>query len=222
MNGPDIAEPALDSTMNTKARYFLVVLAVVVSILPKIAQIVLMQLQLTIHFILSFVHEPYIDSVSQLSSHIPGIKKRPPKVVYDETYDPFSSPEHKANATFVVLARNNDLAALVGSVRDMEERFNRKYRYPYVFLNEEPFTWEFIKCVNNVSVLSPAHSPDRRISALSDAKMEFGIIPKQHWVQPAWVDEDKAKKSRDKLSSEGVMYGGSLSYVSIFLLLAYG
>jgi alpha 1,2-mannosyltransferase len=31
------------------------------------------------------------------------------------------------------------------SIRDIEDRFNRKYGYPYVLLNEEPFTDDFKK-----------------------------------------------------------------------------
>jgi alpha 1,2-mannosyltransferase len=32
-------------------------------------------------------------------------------------------------------------------MKQMEDRFNKKYNYPYVFLNEEPFTDEFKTCV---------------------------------------------------------------------------
>ena len=53
----------------------------------------------------------------------------------------------RANATFVMLARNNDMDSAVKSVREVEDRFNRKYHYPWVFLNEEPFTEEFKKHV---------------------------------------------------------------------------
>jgi hypothetical protein len=44
------------------------------------------------------------------------------------------------NATFVILARNSDVDGIAKSVRELEDRFNRRYAYPYVFLNEEPFT----------------------------------------------------------------------------------
>ena len=55
-----------------------------------------------------------------------------------------STPTHtRANATFVILARNSDLAGTVRSIREIEDRFNRRYRYPYVFLNDEPFDDKF-------------------------------------------------------------------------------
>lgn len=63
----------------------------------------------------------------------------------------------RANATFVILARNSDLEGTVRSVREIEDRFNRRFRYPYVFLNEEEFSDEFIKCVSACSnfLISP-------------------------------------------------------------------
>jgi hypothetical protein len=53
---------------------------------------------------------------------------------------------HRANATFVMLARNSDIDSAVDSVREMEDRFNRNYNYPWVFLNEKPFSTEFKRC----------------------------------------------------------------------------
>lgn len=49
----------------------------------------------------------------------------------------------RANATFVILCRNSDLQNTVKSIREIEDRFNRNYHYPYVLLNEVPFTEEF-------------------------------------------------------------------------------
>ena len=53
----------------------------------------------------------------------------------------------RANATFVILARNSDLEGTIRAVRSIEDRFNRGYQYPYVFLNDEPFTNEFTRFV---------------------------------------------------------------------------
>jgi alpha 1,2-mannosyltransferase len=55
--------------------------------------------------------------------------------------------ERRANAAFVLLARNGDLNGVVQSMKQMEDRFNKRYNYPYVFLNEEPFDDAFKKCV---------------------------------------------------------------------------
>ena len=56
-------------------------------------------------------------------------------------------PPKRANATFVFLCRNSDLAGVVSSIRQTEDRFNRHHQYPWVLLNEEPFTDEFKESV---------------------------------------------------------------------------
>lgn len=53
--------------------------------------------------------------------------------------------DRRANATFVILARNTDVDGTIRSIRDIEDRFNRARGYPYVILNEVPFTEEFKK-----------------------------------------------------------------------------
>jgi len=41
------------------------------------------------------------------------------------------------------------------------------------------------------------------------SKVEFGVIPQDHWFQPDWVDEDKASKARKQMEENGVIYGGA-------------
>jgi len=48
-----------------------------------------------------------------------------------------------ANATLFMLARNSDVDSAVRTVKELEDRFNRKYHYPWVFLNEQPFSDDF-------------------------------------------------------------------------------
>jgi alpha 1,2-mannosyltransferase len=42
--------------------------------------------------------------------------------------------------------------------------------------------------------------------------MEFGLIPRDHWFQPGWIDEEKAKAGREQMVKENIIYGGSVSY----------
>jgi hypothetical protein len=51
--------------------------------------------------------------------------------------------DKRASAAIVMLARNGDMDAAARSIRELEDRFNRKYQYPYVFLSEEEFSDEF-------------------------------------------------------------------------------
>ncbi|THH15416.1 hypothetical protein EW146_g5055 [Bondarzewia mesenterica] len=105
---------------------------------------------------------------------------------------------HRANATLVMLARNSDIDGAVKSVREVEDKFNKKFGYPWVFLNEEPFSNEFQRRVGNL-VNSPTH---------------FAQIPKEHWFQPDWIDEKKASESREKMVQNNIIYGGSVPFSS--------
>lgn len=49
----------------------------------------------------------------------------------------------------------------------------------------------------------------RHISALTEAEVEFGLIPKEHWIQPPWIDEEKASAAREDMVKQNVIYGGT-------------
>lgn len=108
--------------------------------------------QISLHYILSFSHEGYgqATSISTIAEQLRINEKKPvppyKKPLSDEYYHqpaPVDSSARKANATFVVLARNNDLAGVISSMKQMEDRFNKEFMYPWVFLNEEPFSDDF-------------------------------------------------------------------------------
>ncbi|KZS90708.1 glycosyl transferase [Sistotremastrum niveocremeum HHB9708] len=120
-----------------------------------------------------------------------------------QTEDPkFSSPQspppRKANATLIMLARNKEIYQAISSVKHMEDRFNRALPspYPWIFLNEEPFTEEF----------------KERIRDVVSGEVEFGLIPKEHWFQPEDIDEKRAYRGRWELIMKGIIYADSVSY----------
>jgi hypothetical protein len=47
-----------------------------------------------------------------------------------------------------------------------------------------------------------------RVTELTDAAVQFGLIPNDHWVQPPHIDEAKATESREKMVKDNVIYGG--------------
>lgn len=108
----------------------------------------------------------------------------------------FEEKYKRANATFVSLARNEDLWELVGSIRQVEDRFNRKFHYDWVFLNDKPFDDNF-KSVT---------------TSLVSGQTRYGLIPKDHWSYPSWIDQDKARESRKNMQEKKIIYGGSESY----------
>ena len=41
--------------------------------------------------------------------------------------------------------------------------------------------------------------------------VSFGLIPRDHWFQPDWIDEEKAAAGRAQMAADGVVYGGEYS-----------
>ncbi|KAJ7109390.1 glycosyltransferase family 15 protein [Mycena epipterygia] len=184
---------AIFNPILTPRRYILVVLVTVISL----------------HYIISASNTDYgrLSSLSTLKEqfHLPSLAKNTststaaaavvpsnrPTTLQSFRNNTYHPQEGRANATFVFLARNSDINGVVASVQSMEDRFNRNYHYPWVFLNDEPFTDEFKEY---------------------DAPVLFGLIPTEHWVQPDWIDENRARQGRLKLMNQRVIYGGSIPY----------
>ncbi|KAJ6489882.1 glycosyltransferase family 15 protein [Mycena sanguinolenta] len=102
----------------------------------------------------------------------------------------------KANGVIVILARNSDLSGISRSISEFEDKFNRKFGYPYVFLNEQPFSKGF----------------KQSVAALTGNKIDFGLVPPEYWYQPEWIDEDRATWARNQMVENNVIYGGSVPY----------
>lgn len=61
----------------------------------------------------------------------------------DPTLDYRNNNNSRVNGVIVVLVRNKELHDLRETMAHFEDRWNKKYHYPYVFLNDEEFTAEF-------------------------------------------------------------------------------
>ncbi|EPE07004.1 alpha- mannosyltransferase ktr1 [Ophiostoma piceae UAMH 11346] len=107
-----------------------------------------------------------------------------------------TAPGPRMNATFVTLARNSDVWEVARSIRQVEDRFNKRYHYDWVFLNDKPFDDEFKKVT----------------SSLISGKTHYGIIPEEHWSFPDHIDLDKAKAVREDMAKKKIIYGDSISY----------
>ncbi|KAL1728728.1 glycosyltransferase family 15 protein [Schizophyllum commune] len=177
--------------------------ALVPAMTPRRYIVLVVALVISLHYVLSFAFKGY-GSATSLS----GLSFSADAVNTDSTLDiDVISTNHspdalysgappqptRANATFVFLCRNKDLPGVVSSMQAMEDRFNRKYNYPWVLLNEEPFTEEF----------------KQRVSVLTRAPISFGLIPREHWVQPDWIDESLARKGRLSMMAQRIIYGGA-------------
>lgn len=105
-------------------------------------------------------------------------------------------PGPRMNATFVTLARNSDVWEIARSIRQVEDRFNRRFNYDWVFLNDKPFDEAFKKVT----------------SSLVSGKTFYGEIPHEHWSFPEWIDQEKAKRVREEMKEKKIIYGDSVSY----------
>lgn len=157
----------------------------------------------TLETLAAFKSSPSSPSASPSPS--PSLSDFTPHTTLDAT--------ERANATFVILCRNSDLDGVIQSVRSVEDRFNRKYGYSYVFLNEEPFDDQFKRYapLTRLKCMVLSYRQMRRVSVLSSAQMEFGTIPHDHWYAPPWIDEQKAADAMKKMAEDNVIYGG-MSY----------
>ncbi|KAF8636698.1 hypothetical protein AX17_003503 [Amanita inopinata Kibby_2008] len=169
---------------------------------------------IAVHYILSIFYDDYnrLSSLSNLKEQLELYQKMAgpqpspsPSDLASSVISSYASSQNtsghfsykrRANATFVFLCRNSDINDVVSSVQQMEDRFNRRYNYPWVFLNEEPFSSEF----------------KQRVSLLTDAPVSFGQIPREHWFQPAWIDEERARAGRLKLMAQRIIYAESIPY----------
>ncbi|KAK6359309.1 hypothetical protein TWF696_000472 [Orbilia brochopaga] len=132
-------------------------------------------------------------------------KKAPAVVDTPHTHTPISISSDirpdgvqigKEKASFVMLIRNQELEDALKSMKQIEDRFNHRYHYPWTFLNDVPFSDEFI----------------RETTKRASGKTEYGLIPKEHWSVPDAIDQEKMNAAMKKMEEDKVIYGGSLSY----------
>jgi alpha 1,2-mannosyltransferase len=119
----------------------------------------------------------------------------------------------RPRAALISLVRNSELDGIVSSMTQLEYRWNRKYQYPWIFFNEEPFSQEFI--VRNAFLLINSKANANLQSAtqnLTKADCYYEVIPKEHWSMPDWVDEGRFMNSLEYLGAIGVGKGWMISY----------
>ncbi|KAI9499717.1 nucleotide-diphospho-sugar transferase [Zychaea mexicana] len=105
-------------------------------------------------------------------------------------------PDDPVRACFVILVRNRELNGIVGTIEQIEQRFNKKYQYPYIFLNDDDFTQDFIDTT----------------SALTTAGTRYGKLDSQMWGYPPFIDQNLAADKRAEMAKLGIPYAESESY----------
>ncbi|TAQ87435.1 hypothetical protein B7494_g4259 [Chlorociboria aeruginascens] len=117
------------------------------------------------------------------------ISEQHDKVFVTGCLEPDTS-QPRANAAFVVLARNKELDGVIQSVKSIERHFNRWYHYPYVFLNDAEFNSTFKEVISNYT----------------SGTVEFGTIDPGMWGFPDWIDPKVAKEGIAKQGDAAIMF----------------
>ncbi|KAF7731667.1 hypothetical protein EC973_008837 [Apophysomyces ossiformis] len=102
----------------------------------------------------------------------------------------------RERAAFVVLARNDELNRLRETMQQMEDRFNHKRNYPWVFLNDQPFTDKF----------------KRWTRGMSSGQTYYGLLNSTMWGYPDWIDQEKALQCREEMKAKELPYAGEENY----------
>ncbi|CAO2651336.1 Nn.00g096330.m01.CDS01 [Neocucurbitaria sp. VM-36] len=98
----------------------------------------------------------------------------------------------RENATFMMLARNSDVAGAVSSVKSVQAQFNMHFGYPWVFLNDEEWSAEFKEKVGK--------------AVGEGVKVVFETIPREMWGFPSWIDREKARRRMREMQRAGVIF----------------
>ncbi|KAL6948753.1 hypothetical protein ACO0QE_001226 [Hanseniaspora vineae] len=101
---------------------------------------------------------------------------------------------------------NSELEDVLKTMESLELKFNQWFQYPYVFLNDEPFTQEFKDAVQQHTL----------------SKVEFGVIPSDNWDFPEHLESKTSDQKSSKnvqfesnfedQEDRGILYGGMKSY----------
>ena len=104
---------------------------------------------------------------------------------------------NRPKAAIISLVRNEELEGILQSMRQLERRWNRRYRYPWIFFSEKAFTEEFkvsFSPVTTMMILTIVFSQEATTNATT-AETSYHIIPRDHWHPPTHVDKDRLHQS---------------------------
>ncbi|KAM7224075.1 family 15 putative glycosyltransferase [Rhypophila decipiens] len=104
--------------------------------------------------------------------------------------------QSRENAALVMLVRNWELEKALKTVHSIEKHFNKWFHYPIVFLNDVPWTDEFME----------------QMKEAASGEVTFDVLTPEEWSFPAGMDVEAAKESIDRQGKAGILYGGLESY----------
>lgn len=122
----------------------------------------------------------------------------------DQEYEPESikplvraTDSRRVRAALISLVRNEEVEEIVSTMKQVEEKFNGKFNYPWIFFNDVDFLPEFKEKTN----------------AVASGQCSYVTIKPEDWEEPDWIDKDRAA-SANKIMEEvsHVQYATKVSY----------
>ncbi|KAK3401977.1 nucleotide-diphospho-sugar transferase [Sordaria brevicollis] len=111
-----------------------------------------------------------------------------------------TSHQPREKAALVMLVRNSELLKALKTVQSIEKHFNQWFHYPVVFLNDEPFSQEFVSVMN--------------ASVSGEARFEH-LVSRKEWGYPEWMDVSDVKDAKEAIKQQGedgILYAGMETY----------
>jgi mannosyltransferase len=138
----------------------------------------------------------HLSSLSTKQPQIHVSKTPPSDCRTKENTTDYDALDDRQNATVMMLARNSDLEEAVQALTSFELQFNHRYHYPVVFLNDAPWTEEFMQGVSSVV----------------SGQTIFDTISPEMWGYPDHVDQDAARAQIKEQGDRGIVHAGQESY----------
>ncbi|KAF8646951.1 hypothetical protein AX16_007042 [Volvariella volvacea WC 439] len=85
----------------------------------------------------------------------------------------------RQNAAIVMLVSPKRMGETLRTLHNVEDRFNRRLKYPYVLLTEANITSELRD----------------KIDWITEGRASFGELPSDMWGKPDWLDQEKVDES---------------------------
>jgi len=114
---------------------------------------------------------------------------------YSQCQEP-AVDQPRENAALVMLVRNKELDKALRTIQSVEKHFNQWFHYPFVFLNDEPWSEEFMS----------------KMKEAASGEVKFDVLTKEEWSFPEWMDTESAKESIAQQGRAGIIYAGLESY----------
>ncbi|ANB13863.1 Ktr4p [Sugiyamaella lignohabitans] len=150
-----------------------------------------------------FIPDKQVDLSKGYSAEDPSRNEDAKNPLFDEKLEPdgglsrLTETDKRVPATLMSLVRNKEADDLMATIVQIESAFNNKFNYPWTFFNDEEFTEDF-----KTSAL-----------AATGGNCTFVKIEPEDWMEPSWIDVDKARELGIKMKNkDDVQYADLPSY----------